>query len=174
MSEQEPRPAHPTKLPVATSPELKKAYAGYTLATSIRNSQVALILVIVLMPMGYVLDYFVYPEFSSHFFTLRLCTSLSAALAWIALRQKNLPNIFYQIMATSWWAIPAVFINMMIASTNGLNSTYYAGLNLVVLAVSSVIQATMLQSIIAISVISTMYGVVCSTGGAEFSRRLKK
>ena len=160
------------KSPPAIAPEIQKSYAEYTLATSVRNARVALMLVIVLMPMGYALDYFVYPEMTDYFFGLRLCTSLCAGLAWIALRQKGLPNAYYHVMANSWWAIPAVFINMMIAATSGLNSTYYAGLNLVMLAVSSVIQATMLQSIIAISVISAIYGIVCSTDGAEFSGRM--
>lgn len=157
---------------VTTSPELKLAYSGYTLATSIRNARVALVLVIVLMPIGYLLDYFVYPELTAYFFTLRLCTSFCAALALIALRQTALHPALYHILSNSWWAIPAVFINMMIASTGGLNSTYYAGLNLVVLAVSSVIQATMLQSIIAISVISLMYAVACLGGGTELNARM--
>lgn len=155
-----------------TSPEIQKAYGDYTLLTSVRNAQVALVLVIVLMPIGYVLDRFVYPEFTPYFFKLRLCTSLCGALALVALRRKGLPPLYYHIMSNSWWAIPSVFINMMIATSGGLNSTYYAGLNLVMLAVSSVIQATMLQSVVAIAVISTMYAISCFSGGSELSSRM--
>ncbi len=152
--------------------EIRRAYADYTLATSVRNAQVALVLVIVLMPIGYVLDRFVYNEFTSYFFKLRLSTSLCAGLALIALRPKGLPPAYYHVMSNSWWAIPALFINMMIASSGGLNSTYYAGLNLVMLAVSSVIQATVFQSIVAIGVISLMYTAACLAGGVEFNSRM--
>lgn len=156
----------------SVSPEISKAYADYTLATSVRNAHVALVLVIVLMPIGYALDYFVYRDLTDYFLSLRLGTSLCAGLAFIALRQKWMPRSYYHAMSNAWWAIPAIFINMMIASSGGLDSTYYAGLNLVVLAVSSVIQATMLQSIIAIGVISAMYAGACVAGSSAFNSRM--
>ncbi len=154
------------------APEIEHSYSEYTLATSVRNAQVALVLVIVLMPIGYVLDYFVYRGFAEYFLYLRLCTSLFSALALVALRQSGMSTTYYHVLTASWWLIPSLFINMMIASTQGLNSTYYAGLNLVMLAVSSVIQATMLQSLIAISVIASMYMGACFFGSQHFDVRM--
>ena len=49
----------------------------------------------------------------------------------------------------------------MIYQTEGATSSYYAGLNLVILAVSSVIQATLLESILAIASILGMYALAC-------------
>ena len=90
--------------PVA--PEIRQAYARYTLTDSIRNSKVACILVMILMPMGYVLDYFVYHEHLAYFFKLRLCTSALAALVFVALRQKGWSERQYRILCAGWYVVP--------------------------------------------------------------------
>ncbi len=156
--------------PVA--PEIRQAYARYTLTDSIRNSKVACILVMILMPMGYVLDYFVYHEHLAYFFKLRLCTSALAALVFVALRQKGWSERQYRILCAGWYVVPAVFICLMIASTEGLASTYYAGLNLVILAVSSVIQATLIESLVAVTIIVSLYLGACLLGPSTFDSRM--
>src|SRR6185295_10498370 len=60
-----------------------------------------------------------------------------------------------------WYILPAFFISMMIGLSEGATSPYYAGLNLVILAVSSVIQATLAESIVAVLLVSLMYGAAC-------------
>ncbi|PYJ03365.1 MAG: hypothetical protein DME25_12540, partial [Verrucomicrobia bacterium] len=160
------------KRPAPRAPEIRTAYDRYTLVSGIRNATVALILVIVLMPIGYVLDYFVYPNKAEYFFLLRLCTSAIAGLVLVGLRQPGWSDRQYRLLCAGWWLVPSVFISLMIADTEGLASTYYAGLNLVMLAVSSVIQATMLESIVAISVITTLYLLACLRGASPFDLRL--
>src|SRR5207302_614279 len=56
---------------------------------------------------------------------------------------------------------PAFFISWMIGYTDGASSPYYAGLNLVILAVCIVIQANLLESLVAVSLIVFMYLAAC-------------
>src|SRR4051794_35012756 len=147
------------------SPEIREAYSRYTLADSIRNSKVACMLVVLLMPIGYVLDYWVYPGLVGDFFKLRLWTSALAALNFAALWQTRWrwSDGQYRVLCMGWYIIPAFFISRMISVTEGASSTYYAGLNLVILAVSSVIQATVAESLRAVAIIVGMYLVACFT-----------
>src|SRR6266849_8743104 len=116
--------------------EIREAYSRYTLADSIRNSKVACMLVVVLMPIGYILDYWVYHDQVTYFFKLRLWTSCLAALNLIALRQPGWSDFQYRVLCMGWYVIPSFFICWMISVKEGASSTYYAGLNLVILAVS--------------------------------------
>jgi signal transduction histidine kinase len=147
----------PTELPV----NLGDAYRRYTLTTSIRNAKVACVLVAVLMPLGYAMDYFVYPVLSQYFLVLRLMSAALAMLLFILLRQPRLSDAVYRVLCTGWYLIPGFFICCMIKATEGISSTYYAGLNLVILAVSSVIQATLMESVVAVCAIFTMYVIAC-------------
>src|SRR5262245_28118706 len=133
---------------VPNADAIQKAYARYTLADSIRNSRVACALVVVLMPPGYLMDVHVYPELADQFFKLRLLTSAFAGLAFFALRRPGWSDRQYRVLCTAWYVIPAFFISWMIYAAGGVKSSYYAGLNLVILVVSSVILATMLESIV--------------------------
>lgn len=145
------------------SAEVRQAYDRYTLSDSIRNAKVACMLVFLLMPFGYILDSFVYHEQVNSFFKLRLIASALAALNLYGLYRKGLSDFQYRLLCMGWYLIPAFFISRMIMVTEGASSPYYAGLNLVILAVSSVIQATMAESLRAIAIIVTMYLIACFT-----------
>ena len=161
-------PSESTQAMPATA-EIKRAYNAYTLATAIRNAKVACILVFFLMPLGAAMDIFVYPERALLFFKLRLLSSVGAGLVFLALRIPGLSDRQYRIVAAGWYLVPAFFISCMIEREGGIGSTYYAGLNLVILAISSVIQASLLESVIAVSIIFTMYVAACawSSGTVE-------
>src|SRR3954447_17269053 len=110
--------------------EIKQAYSAYTLADSIRNSKVACILVILLMPFGYILDYFVYHGQLEYFFKLRLYASVLGLLNLAALYRPNLSPSVYRVLCMGWYIIPSFLISRIINVTEGASSTYYAGLNL--------------------------------------------
>jgi signal transduction histidine kinase len=157
--------------PLPAGPELRQAYVRYQLDTNIRNSAVASALVVVLMPAGYVLDRFVYKEFAApHFLLVRFITSFLAALVFIGLCKRGLSDRFYRVLCTGWYLLPAASISWMINQTEGATSPYYAGLNLVILAVSSVIQATLLESALAIASILSLYALACvlHAGGVDW------
>jgi signal transduction histidine kinase len=142
-------------------PEIKRAYASYTAEVRIRNSKVACALVMALMPAGFVLDSFVYHEARWYFLELRLLASALAFLVFLGLRRPNLSGWQARVLCMGWYVLPAFFISWMIGATDGYTSAYYAGLNLVILAVSSVIQATLQESIIAVALIFFMFIAAC-------------
>ena len=139
------------------APETVAEYRRYTVTTTLRNSQVACALVAVLMPAGFALDYFVFPAHIKDFTALRLCSSLFALLLMVVLARSRWPVPLLRVLATGWYIIPAASISLMVLETGGFKSSYYAGLNLVILAATSVIQATMWESLIAIGIILSLY-----------------
>jgi signal transduction histidine kinase len=157
---------------IATTPEIREEYRRYTLTNTIRNSKVACALVMVLMPAGYLMDRFVFPQQAHDFLLLRLLSSFLAGLLLVALTRSIWSEPTLRILCTGWYLIPTVIICAMISQTEGLNSTYYAGLNLVILAVSSVIQATLWESIVAVCIILTLYAVACAATRLPFNHQL--
>jgi len=141
--------------------QIDQEYARYTSAVSVRNSKVACGLVIALMPAGIFLDYFVYKQYLPQFLGLRLMCSALATLVWLGLRRPTLSHAQSRLLCMGWYVLPAFFISWMIMSTEGATSPYYAGLNLVILAVCIVIQATLKESLIAVSLIVLMYLAAC-------------
>ena len=142
--------------------EIQQAYSRYTSSVSVRNSKVACVLVILLMPAGIVLDYFVYRDHVSRFLILRLMCSVLTGLVLLGLRRPGLSDRQLRLLCMGWYVLPAFFISWMIGVTGGATSSYYAGLNLVILAVSTVIQATFVESLVAVSLIVVMYLGACS------------
>ncbi len=142
-------------------PDIRQAYDAYTAEVRVRNSKVACVLVMALMPAGFVLDFFVYRTQVPHFLLLRFFASALAFLVFLGLRRPNLPEWQSRLLCMGWYVIPAFFISWMIGVTDGSTSAYYAGLNLVILAVSSVIQATLQESIIAVVLVLVMYVGAC-------------
>src|SRR6185503_16250549 len=99
--------------------DVREAYSRYTLADSIRNAKVACMLVVVLMPAGYFLDFCVYPQFVNSFFKLRLLASVLAIVNLFALRRPGLADWQYRLLCMGWYIIPSFFISWMIARTGG-------------------------------------------------------
>jgi signal transduction histidine kinase len=146
---------------VMALPEIKRAYSAYTAEVRVRNSKVACALVMALMPAGFVLDSFVYHDARWQFLELRCIASALALLVFLGLRRPNLAGWQSRLLCMGWYVLPAFFISWMIGATDGYTSAYYAGLNLVILAVSSVIQATLQESIIAVGLVLFMYVTAC-------------
>lgn len=150
------------------APVLQQEYARYTLATNIRNSKVACSLVVIFMPVGVVLDYFVYPAKVPDFLQLRLICSAITAVAMLRLYRPNLHPWEYRLLCSVWYVLPAFFISWMIAAAEGAESPYYAGLNLVLILASAVIQATLAETLIVAFLIILMYVAACVLNG-DFS-----
>lgn len=140
---------------------IERDYQAYTAGVSVRNSRVASLLVVFLMPAGILLDWVVYPERLLEFGVLRLISSVLALAVWLRLRAARLSPTETKLLCMGWWVLPAIFISWMIADTEGAGSPYYAGLSLVILAVSTVIQATLRESLQAFLWIVGLYLAAC-------------
>lgn len=130
----------------------------------IHTNKIAALLVAVLMPAGVILDYFVYPDRVVLFLALRLICSVLTCGIWF-LHTTRFGHKYYRLLGIPIALLPALFISIMIYATDGPVSSYYAGLNLIVLSISVVVRWNATESFIAISGVLLMYLVACLLGG---------
>jgi two-component system sensor histidine kinase PhcS len=142
-----------------------KAYADYERQIYIRHLEVGSYLVMSLMPAGVVLDYFVYPKKTAYFFGLRLLSSVLAGAIWLVL-QTRLRNKIDRYLSLALAILPAFFICWMIYDTDGASSTYYAGLNLVLISVALVLRWSADLSVAASVLVILMYLGACWLHGS--------
>ncbi len=150
--------------PVAKNSAIVEAFLAHEAQERIFNTKVGCALVVILMPAGSLLDYFVYPKQLAPFFNVRLMCSALAGIIWAFLFTEAGRK------SSKWLGVivpmlPAVFIAGMIAVQEGFASPYYAGLNLVLLAIGAVLQWTLWESIVAVTLVLFIYivaGIVYS------------
>src|SRR5258708_35593734 len=108
------------------------------------------------MPLGSTMDSVFYPDKLWPFFGLRLACSSIAALIWALLyTRRGRRHSHWLGLAVP--LLPVVFLAWIIAATDGFGSTYYAALNLVLLAVGAVLHWTFRESIVAVLLALALY-----------------
>ncbi len=126
---------------------LAKAFAEYDRPIRIRNYRLAAFLAMLFMPAGASLDYFVYgPAVLWDFLPLRLGSALTLGVVWMLLgreEESKLTPILARLIAL----VPAAAICYMVYLTEGAESPYYAGLNLVMLGTAILLRWTFLDSV---------------------------
>jgi signal transduction histidine kinase len=143
--------------------EFRAAFLANERQVRINTGKVACVLVIVLMPVGVVLDSIVYKRdwhLIGLFFSFRLLCSLLAAGLFF-LHKTRFGMRHYQFLGLPIALLPAGFIALMIYNRDGPNSPYYAGLNLILLAVSVVVHWSTWESLLAVAGVFLMYIVAC-------------
>jgi len=149
------------------NPDALKAYEEYERNTNLRHLDIGCWLVMTLMPAGSVLDYFIYPAQVLFFFKLRLLCAACGAVVWLVLRTKVRDRID-RLLCLVVGLTPAFFMCWMIYATEGANSTYYAGLNLVLLGVSFIVRWSVdLSLAISVTVIGMYLGACFLHGSAK-------
>ena len=93
---------------------------------------------------------------------------LIGAFWWIV--RKEIGRSHYRLLGVVLAIIPAFFISLMIWKEGGATSSYYAGLNLVLLVVGFILHWTIRESIIATSVVLGMYLAACFVNDPQFLR----
>ena len=152
--------------PTSSSTDFAAAFVANERQERLHTGKIACMLVIVLMPAGIALDYFVYPKNLGGFLVLRLMCSLLAAGLWF-LHTTQFGYRHYRLLGIPIAWLPTFFMAWMIYSTEGPNSPYYAGLNLVVLAVSAVVRWNTKESLIAVGGVLLMYLAACLLKGSR-------
>ena len=130
------------------------------------TGKIACALVVFLMPLGSVLDYFVYPQDLVFFLALRLACSALAGILWF-LHTTRWGRKNYHLLGTPIAWLPAFVIAWMIYLTQGPVSPYYAGLNLILLAVSVVVRWNVRESFVAVVGVHLMYLYACVLKGTR-------
>src|SRR6266853_3932961 len=121
-------------------PEFRAAFLARQQQERIGTGKVASALVLFLMPAGVVLDYFVITNRPHRldFLILRLVCSVFAGVLWL-LHTLPLGQRHYKLLGLPIALLPAFFITWMICIDTQARASYYAGLNLILLAVSVVV-----------------------------------
>jgi signal transduction histidine kinase len=149
--------------PVIT-PEALSVYAEYERQITIRHLRVGCWLVIFLMPAGVILDHYVYPDHSDFFFRLRLACSALEGLLWGFLFTR-LGQRWHRLVGLAVAMLPVFFISWMIYETREPSSPYYAGLNLILLAIAFILRWDVGLSLAAIVLVLAMYLGACFARG---------
>ena len=143
------------------------AFIAQEQSQRIYTGKIACLLVMVLVPFGACLDYFVYPGEFKLFLALRLgCSVLAAGLLYLHTTQFGRKH--YRLLGVPIALLPAIFIAWMMALTQGETSPYYAGLNLIVLAASVVVRWNRTESVVAVGCIFLMYFATCYRGPIDY------
>jgi len=146
------------------SPALRAAFDESERKERVNTGKVASALVVFLMPVGITLDLLVYPEMAVPFLGIRLLCSALAGVLWY-LHTLPLAERHYLQLSAPIALLPAVSITAMIYLTEGAASSYYAGLNLILLAVSVVVHWSVRESFYTVSAVVLIYVLACSLHG---------
>ncbi len=136
------------------------AYATHERRVQVQNYRVACVLGIIFMPAGVFLDWVVYPEQVPLFLAGRLVSSALLAVVWFLLG-TDLGRRRYRALGLVEVSIPILCIAWMIALKDGGLSTYYAGLNIVLMGAGIVLRWGLVDSLILLVIALTTYVAAC-------------
>ena len=142
------------------SPDLQLEYARYNRNVRLSNIKIGLLLEIILFPTGALLDWLVYPRYVMPFLGLRIGCSIATTLVLVLLLGRWKDRL-YPVLIHAWYVLPTLTMGAMIAISEGASSPYYAGLNLVLLGASVVMQTSMIESLIITATIFLFYWISC-------------
>jgi signal transduction histidine kinase len=144
--------------------QLHAAFAVYERRVRIRNYKIGCIMAFIFVPAGSSLDYFVYKDHLAQFIGIRLLCSALLALIWVLL-QKEIWIKFYRFYGFMVAFSPLAFCSWIIYETDGANSPYYAGLNLIMLGATILLRWTFWDSLLVSAASITIYAIACSLNG---------
>ncbi len=145
-------------------PPLKDAYARADRELRVRLSRIGCALAMALMLAGVSLDYFVYPTELRVFFEIRLlCVGALAII--LTLLATPFSHRYIRVLGISWALLPALAIGWMVWLVGGASSPYYAGLNLVMIAVSLFMPWTFVEVALTCALTIGIYLVACFARG---------
>jgi signal transduction histidine kinase len=124
------------------------------------HSKIGCGLALVLMPAGFVLDWFVYPDHMGVLFLSRLLCDVGVAVILASLFTSfGARNI--RVLGIAWALLPAAAIAWMIYYREGAESPYYAGLNLVIIAVTLLMPWTLGEVLATCAITLLFYAAAC-------------
>ena len=154
-----------TDNPAILDREFTEAFATHERQGRIHTGKVASLLVLVLMPLGSIMDWLVYYPQRWEFFGLRILCSILAGGLWY-LHTTEFGQKHYRQLGVPIALLPAFFMCLIIAEAkgplSGAAAHYYAALNLILLAVSVVVRWGFWESMLCVFAVILMYIAACS------------
>jgi len=146
---------------VTESAELMRAYEESEKDFRIQQARIGCILVLICMPLGSGLDWFVYPGHLVSFLIFgRLLCDLAVAPLYLILGSRFARERLNAI-GLIWPLLPAVAISWMIYATEGSTSPYYAGLNLVLIVACQLMPYTLKEAAVVCGTTLLLYLLAC-------------
>jgi signal transduction histidine kinase len=144
--------------PLASDEELRQAFREYEDGVAFENARRTAVFSGVFMLAAASLDWIIIPEKAITFLIIRCICALLVAIIFLSLGKIRNParvNLLSQCSAL----IPMLGIATMIALTDGGNSSYYAGLNLVLVGASLIMRWGVWEAIAMIAICFASYAI---------------
>lgn len=142
--------------------EIKAAYEEQDKHFAIGRIQIGCFLAMAMLPAGSLVDLFmVDKETAKTFFFIRCAGSL-LMLPFLILVNTAWGTRYHRAIGVLLAMIPAADMAVIMALIENATSSYYASLNLVLLAIGLVLQWNFVQSLVAVLLVIVMYAGVCS------------
>ncbi|MDN5849026.1 MAG: ATP-binding protein [Nitrococcus sp.] len=154
----------PTRMHV--DPTFERAWAEEDRSAMLRFSRIGCVLALVLVPAGVTLDFVVYPRFFSEFVLLRALAD-AILLLFLIVHFSEIGRRYPRTLTMAWLIIPQALICYMIYRTVGYASTYYAGLNLVILGMGLLLPTTVWEVAVLSCASLALYVVACISQTGE-------
>jgi signal transduction histidine kinase len=139
-------------------PEIQKAYEELNHHEYIRNAVFGSIVSIPLNLSCSVMDYYMYPDNMWAFFKVRVLCGLVTALVWAWFKSPR--PCHHRIFGITWFMGPLMMIFWMLYKLPDPLSPYYAGLNIILLAMGLISPWTYKQNLFITIFVLAMYVVV--------------
>ncbi len=126
---------------------IKHAYRDVERNCRISESRIGCIVALILVPAGIILDYVVYPDYVFEFMLVRLlCVALILVLYLLHFTKVIYEHI--KIISFLWLILVQFSIVYMVYATDGVYSSYYAGLNLALIAVGILLPTSTKEAVV--------------------------
>jgi signal transduction histidine kinase len=157
--------------------QLAKAYHKYDCELRYRYLLIGLIISMVGVPMGFTLDWLIYPERIWQFVGIRMGVDAALLVIFVLLiLSKNLYNLtLLKIYSVATVLVINLVFCAMIMVTNGAKSPYYAGISLILAAFATLTPWTVVEAATACVTSYFAYILACVINAgwsATFSERL--
>jgi len=140
-------------------PEFLTAYEEQNRRDYIANATFGSIVSIPLNLSCSVMDHFMYPEMLWPFFKLRMMCGILTGLVWAAFKRGYCPR---RVFGVTWFMGPLLMIFYMIYAVRDPISPYYAGLNIILLAMGLISPWTYQQNMFITVFVLAMYVAVAA------------
>jgi signal transduction histidine kinase len=145
---------------------LRNAFREYESGVAFDNARRAAVFAAIFMLAGWSLDWVVFPEKAWNFLLIRATCAILLGIVFLLIGRLKSPVLRHQV-AQGVAVLPLISICVMIAMTDGGNSVYYAGLNLVLVGLSLLLRWSFLNSLGMIVSCGVCYALSVTASPAE-------
>jgi len=139
--------------------EFQKAYGEQNQRDYIANARFGSIVSIPLNLSCSIMDYFMYPSWTWSFFKLRVACGILTSLVWLWFTKSPGP-VLRRAYGVTWFGGPLLMVLWMIYVVDDAQAPYYAGLNIILLAMGLISPWTYKQNLVITLFVLAMYVVV--------------